>query len=336
MFRARIEPVRLLAVLMLVTYHVVGDTAESGLEIADTHPLRLVMSLLADLRMPLFACISGFLYALKPVSPAAYPTFIRGKFRRLAVPATICIAGFLGASQVMGTKFMPQGPIWHAFVFPYAHFWFLQAILLIFVFYSGFDILTRGRLLLVSLAVACAVYLLPLGFPSNVMSVNHALYLLPYFLTGIVMARHEARAARWRPVVILLSAAILALGVGWVLRDPGQNTAMLASRHDLQSLMVGMSGAVLLLGIAPRVTWLNRFGSLAFTIYLYHIFGTSLARRALDAAGIDDLTVHICAGLICGLALPAALYLLAAQHNLLNFGLHGRLPTRPVRHKIAT
>lgn len=308
-----IETARFLAVLMLVGYHVIGVGIEGGLRLPDNHPLRLTGDFLADLRMPLFSCISGFLFGLKPVRPLDLPRFYRGKLRRLALPGAVAITAFMLASDIAGTRFAIESEWWRPFFTPYAHFWFLQSILVIFFVYGSFDALTRGRFLIASLPVISAAYLVGLPVRWNIMSVHGALYLLPYFVSGMILSRHAAVfRARSRGLFILL--LLIATATATVKMNELLGESPFYSRRDLSSLLFGLSMAGLFLLYLPRMRWLDGFGPLAFTIYLYHVFGTSLMRRILHLLGIENIGLHLLLGIAAGFALPWFIHVAAMQH----------------------
>lgn len=313
-----IETARFLAVFMLVTYHVVGSSPTGGLKIPADHPISLANAFLADIRMPLFACIAGFVYALKPVQAKDLGRFLSGKFRRLALPGAAAIAIFLIFCEVMGTR-MAMGRDWpSAFFTSYAHFWFLQAILVIFVVYGSFDILTKGKWLIPSLIAAVVIYLMVIRFSVSFMSINRAFYLLPYFIFGILLCRNAGAIQKARPAflacAVLAFVCATAMNVG-VLVERGHFSA---SYRDVQSLLAGSSVAAICLFALPRVSWLQGFGPLSFTIYLYHIFGTSLARRGLQYMDIgdDQFLIHIPLGILAGFAVPYVIHRIASDYSI--------------------
>ena len=66
-------------------YHVVGDAPDAGLKLPADHRLSVVNHLLSFGRMPLFACIAGFVYGLRPLH-GEVAQFIGSKVRRLLLP----------------------------------------------------------------------------------------------------------------------------------------------------------------------------------------------------------------------------------------------------------
>ncbi|WP_306751793.1 acyltransferase family protein [Paracoccus actinidiae] len=155
-----------LAVLLLVSFHVIGATSDAGLQLDYPHPLRVFADLLIDLRMPLFAFIAGYVYGLRPIQLGQYGSFVSGKFKRLAVPGSIAMLIFAFLSTMAGRESFAvgAGDLCRIFVFPYAHYWFLQAILLIFLLHGLIEIGTGNRGTPLLLGMACAIFLWPV-FP---------------------------------------------------------------------------------------------------------------------------------------------------------------------------
>lgn len=304
-----IETMRGMAVVLLVAYHVIGSGPAAGLAIGYPHVLRLYADFFVDVRMPFFAFIAGYVYALRPLTPEGYRRFLGGKIKRLVIPGALAIAAFLVVSNVMGTDFArPWTSSWEAFVHPYAHYWFLQAIIVIFAVYGLIDALLGGRYAPVILAIAVLVYLSGYHLPVWQFSVNSAVYLLPFFLLGVCFVRYAARIweeAEHLTLVLLVVALVCAFANIRELIDTG--TFSLA-RRDPQSLLFGLSACALTFLWCPRLPLLEKLSPYAFTIYLYHVFGTAGARLAADTAGVSSLDLRFVWGLMGGLVLPIVLH----------------------------
>lgn len=328
-----IETARLLAVFLLVSYHVIGADQNGGLQIGGLHPLRLFADFLADLRMPLFAAVAGYVYALKPVDPSRLGPFLSGKFRRLALPGAVAISTFMISSAVVGTRFVPVDHWWLNYIMPYVHFWFLQAILVIFVVVCSVDILTKGRFLWVFTLLACVVSLSGADLPFRLMSVNHAIYLLPYFLAGALACRQRHWLDANLPLVIAVGLILVIIGTWMNLHQFAQTQAFGTGRRDLQSLAFGMGASALCLMLLPRIQGRN-LGAFGFTIYLYHVLATSGMRRFLEGLGIDNLPLNLLLGILAGMCLPVLLHLLMMRHWATAWLFLGQR-RNPSRHKIS-
>src|SRR5688500_6001125 len=62
-----IETMRGIACVLLVAFHVIGDSATAGIHVADDSGFRYFANSFQYVRMPLFSFISGVVYAWRPV-----------------------------------------------------------------------------------------------------------------------------------------------------------------------------------------------------------------------------------------------------------------------------
>ncbi|WP_299846254.1 acyltransferase [uncultured Paracoccus sp.] len=321
-----VDTMRAIAALLLVTYHVIGAGPDAGLQIDYPEPLRLFADFLLDLRMPLFAMIAGLVFAIRSPAPMGLPRFFAGKLRRLVVPGIVAMFAFELASSLGHTRLDVHARYLTPFVTGYAHFWFLQSILLIFVVYVPLDSLTGGRIAHYTLLPACFLSLSGFAVPNDPFSIDGAMILLPYFLLGILVWRHRGKLLAHRRRILAGALALLLIGSAWniqILRETGMFSQ---DRRDLQSLLSAVGGCLVTLQVLPRLRSLDRIAAMSFTIYLYHVFGTSLMRRLLDSIGYDQLVLQLIAGILAGVALPVAVHTLAERHNLTRVMILGLRP----------
>ena len=309
-----IETVRAIAILVLVSFHVIGGPEQGrGLAIQAPHPLRYYADLLIDIRMPLFAFIAGAVYALRPVEIEKLGSFLVGKFRRLALPGITAITLFVIMSKVMNT---PDGAINHPldpYFRHYAIYWFLQAMLVIFLVYGTLDILTHGRVLLPALIISGLAIVAGYALKTDIMGMNRLTQLLFYFLFGIFFIREFSIVTEYRRIVLAAALAAMALGLAMNIQVLIETGSFSAQRLDLQSLLFGGGACVSAFLLLPRLGWLQWLGAYSLTIYLYHIFATSAARRAMEAAGFASPWLLVLIGTCAGIALPVLLQIMAKR-----------------------
>lgn len=307
-----IETIRAYAVILLISYHVIG-LQTSGLELSYPHPLRYFADLFIDLRMPLFAMISGVVYAFRPVTLKKLPGFLTGKFRRLAIPGIVAITIYIIAGQVVSTDLVEPQPLYRYYLWPFLHFWFLQALLIIMFVYCTIDVLSRGRALLPATALALIAAGFDINFTSSFMSLDMVIILLPYFLLGIVLVRYKGWFYHYRRQLLIVSTILFIAGMLWNFAILGQNGEFSTERNDLQTLLFGVGACTLAMLAFPTFQSLAILGPYSFTIYLYHVIGTSGARRLLHGAGIDNPWINLLFGVVIGLALPVIIHLIAMR-----------------------
>jgi fucose 4-O-acetylase-like acetyltransferase len=315
-----IEEIRVLATLLLVIYHVIGGEG-TGLNLSYPHPMRIFADMLADFRMPAFAFLSGFVYALHPPRLTSLHAFYVGKLRRIAVPGIIAALSFEAAALLLDSMGMtfewmvaPQD-IWRLLIFPYLHFWFLQAILTLFVVIGLTDAATRHRHHLWLLAIATLFSLSRLKLPPY-FSLDQAAGLAPFFILGICVYRGGAWIDARKAPLTLVTLTVMLACLCWKLWRYTQTGMIDLDRRDIETLAMGAALCLLLIFYIPTHPWAKVIGRVTFTIYLYHVLGTAAARIALNKLGIDMLPVHLLCGVIAGLMLPTALHLIAACHPL--------------------
>lgn len=307
--RQRLDTLRGLACLLLVSYHVIGGDRDTGLRLPDKHVAAQINDFLALVRMPLFSFLSGMVYALRPARGDIGP-FAAGKARRLLVPMLVVGTGFalLQAAMAGGSGGTNRGITeWHLLhVIPVAHYWFLESLFLIFMLTA---ILERSRVLDTAegfLAVLLAAMLLHVWAPLPVyFGLNGATFLLPFFLLGVAARRFPTMTTNPRLAVAIVLVPVV-LMLGWAATQVPNPDA-----PGLERLTVSLCACLLLLRLGPAVRWLAFIGTWSFGIYLFHPVFTAASRIVLKAAGVADLPTLFLAGLVAGLigsiALTAAL-----------------------------
>lgn len=312
--KSNIETLRLVAVFTLVAYHTIGVAPDSGLELAYPHPLRLAADALVDLRMPLFAFISGWVYAQRPVAPHSFGQFFYSKLRRLYIPGVVAAFTFWAiATFVVPDSTGQNASIYNILTLTYVHYWFLHAILFTLIGTALVEALLQAPLGPAVLGSAALIFfLLPRAYVPG-LHLNGMLYLAPFFIIGVLLARQEAFITRHRTLLIVFAITLATWGLALnieILLSTGQ---MSLDRRDLQSALLSVGLITLLLLLAPRIEALSGFGSIAFTIYLYHVFGTSGMRRAAAAVGIEGTSVVFILCVAAGFAVPILIHIVFLQ-----------------------
>lgn len=318
------ETLRGFACLLLVAYHVIGNSKDSGIGSPDGSNWRLFGELLSYVRMPLFACISGFFFNTFATSWMDVGSLLARKLRRLGIPLVAVSYLFYATSCVVGTRFCSVSP-WQIVVFPYAHFWFLQSTLLVMVLIAvGTFVLRSNSWLLTALAlpISAILVLSGVGFSINLFSVNGALYLLPFFLLGQTLRAWSAipyftdNPEQRKVALVVLSAVLVFL---WLIYYHAIVDRNLIPIHPGSLFGLGLSvlTCLFLFLLRFRIRLLAIIGPFSYTIYLFHPFFTSASRRLLRT--IDpSIPTHLLfiIGLLSGVLFPIALHHIAIRYRL--------------------
>ncbi|WP_137807634.1 acyltransferase family protein [Pseudomonas sp. G(2018)] len=302
-----IETLRGLACLLLVLYHVIGPL-DGGLKIDLGSPFRVIADSMVYVRMPLFTFISGYIYSIYKVRGNDFSAYCVGKVRRLIVPLFFVGIPF-SLLQAVGPGVNKDVSLLDAllsFYLPVNHFWFLQAVFIIFMLvgFLQWRGLLRTPLHLYLLFVFSAVVFLMPAFPVDAFGINGAVYLLPFFVTGMICQENVGALKRSLkgigPVVfILISIALLYIAT--------VDRELIVDRRSLVGLLVGCVSCVALLSTDMRSRLLIWLGGYSYAIFLFHVLFAATSRFALGRLGVTDESVLVLGGLLSGLIGPVLL-----------------------------
>lgn len=296
----QLQTLRGVACLLVVYFHVIG-TPTTGLKL----PLNNFYSDLSDffiyIRMPLFTFLSGYVYGYRRFNDN-FSRYFRGKFRRIIVPfITVSSVFVLVQTNIPGANNPIEFNLLTFYLYPYAHFWFLQSIFTIFVFYSLFDYLTkRCKKSLFYLFIAS----IPLFFISDLVtdffSLSRTFYLLPFFTFGVIVNVCELEKLNGRLliyIVFFFMSLIIIHGIFVYCGVPIDRISFLA-------FVMGLVGSYSLLKFCFVSKMFIFIGGYSYTIYLYHVFGTAFARILFNQIGLTSVELHIIMGLMLGIFIP--------------------------------
>jgi hypothetical protein len=322
----RIETIRGLALFLMVAGHVIGSAGDQGMKVSDDSVLRYLYDSLVYIRMPLFTAISGYVYALRPVTSASsLPRFYQGKFRRILIPMiVVSTLFFISQTLVPNTNSKPEwSDIFSIYFFSYAHFWFLQSIFCIFVMIAlmeKFSLLSSIRNYMIIMCVALVASLHYEIFP-DFFCIYKAIQLLPFFLLGLGLYRYADQLNTWGKQLFLG----VALAVLVVIDQAYLWGQMLLTDREMDYIGTALGLAAIYMIITHRVyfkplAWLGYF---SFEIYLFHVFGTAGCRIVLNKLAIHDVWITFTISMILGLLLPVALKKAVGRINVLNLAFFG-------------
>lgn len=316
-----IETLRGAAILLVVMGHVIGSAPDGGMKIDFPSGWRYFYLCIVYIQMPLFTAIAGWVYALKPTEGVFWGRFVGTKFKRLLIPmAAVSTLYFLVQYLTPGTNSKELlGDIWQIYVFPYTIFWYLQALFLIFMVAMTIDrcggMRTYGRWLL-TLSICFALYviqvtIIPYEVP-NLFAFKGALDQLPYFITGIGIQRFGARLyPKFLPFYILSAlTGIVLLQTEWFWPYiPPETYRSLLPLWLIPTLL-----------ILFNIGWQNKFfvylGTYAYSIYLFHGFGTAGGRICLSYLGVDNRIIIFTIAMTIALFVPIAIDKLLSGNRL--------------------
>jgi glucan biosynthesis protein C len=314
-----IETLRGLAILLMVTGHIIGYSSDMGLKVPDDSNWRFFYYVLQYIRMPLFTVISGYVYAYKPLSRfASTNQFIGRKINRLLFPLVVVGTLFFIVQFITpGTNSHVQiADIWRIYFFHYAHFWFLQGMMVVFLILTlleRYNLLSTLKSALVCILISAGIFLTDQPHLSF-FSLNEVPFLLTFFLLGLTLKRfYDAIFIRQTLIVagVLFCSAMIYQLTQFNFRpfSPILNGGL--------TLAVGATSCILLIRYSIQNGKLIWLGNFSYGIYLFHVFGTAAARMVLLKLHVTNNAVHLVGGLVLGLGLPIILQLIVPRNSIL-------------------
>ena len=298
-----LETVRGVACLLLVAYHVVGNTIARGLKLPPSSDWHYAMASFDLIRMPLFTILSGFLYGQRRTQLHDLGIFALKKLRRLGLPLLVLtVLTVAGRHWVYGERL----DLITALIHSYEQFWFLQALLVIFALVALVDSVwmpSAGVILILALGAA---------FESSrhselttLFSIGSALYLLPYFLFGLLLSQSPEilnnRHAGWLAIVVATATV-------WIHQLSLLGYLPEITRNSLAGLGCGIAFCILMLRFLPRIQMLHAVARYSYSIYLWHVAFAAAGRLALIAIDIGATWVLFLGSVAVGLVGPILLH----------------------------
>ncbi|MFI0491621.1 acyltransferase family protein [Flavobacterium sp.] len=307
-----IETLRGAVIILVVIGHVIGSASDGGMKVNDDSFLRyLYYTFIEPIQMPLFTIIAGWVYTLRPVVYEKINDFILKKVLRVLVPMFVVgMCYFLLQYFTPGTN--NKGnllDIWKLLLFPYTLYWYLYSLFLVFVIIAFIDSFHKMNsinnwLIIFSISVFILLIrdsVIPYEQP-NYLSYKGTMYLLPCFILGVGLNRFKAffqnkLFKNFLPVILVLCIIIQQLSWFKVIDYT-------VHKDTIVGLLIGLIGTIMLLRFRLKTKWLIWFGGFAYSIYLFHAFGTAGGRIILKRFDIHSSILIFTVSLAAGVLLP--------------------------------
>ena len=259
--------------------------------------------------MPVFTILSGYLYGIRRVVKEDFLVFSIKKIRRLGVPLIVLtFFTLIGKYWIYGIN-----PDWfRAFFWPYQHFWFLQALLIVFALISVIDIFFKPNVFILFLGVLLMSFLSAFFPLSGPFSIGQALYLMPFFVMGIFIFESKIVFID-KSIMILFPVVAFFLWVWHLLGVYGKVGVI--ERNSILGTMSGIFACISLLKYMPKFNFLHNMGHYSYSIYLWHSICLAAARMVIWMLGVGDVFVVFFVSSMGGLLGPILLHKIFIKHS---------------------
>ena len=308
-----IETLRGLAILLVVMGHVIGSAPDGGMKIDFPSPWRYLYLWIDYIQMPLFTGIAGWVYALKPLKKEYYSSFFLKKAIRLLIPmATVGTLYFTIQYFIPGTNNKGEwAEIWRIYLFPYTIYWYLPSLFIMFFLQGLIDINGWANHLAGWVKCFIGIYLLmivqiiciPESSP-NLFSFKGAIMQFPYFAAGVGICRFTKEISSGQIKAWCATAAcvgLILLQIDWFY--PLSCNLIYKITQPLWVICT----LYFILRSTVRNSFFIWIGSFAYTIYLFHGFGTAGGRILLTKVGIHSDVIIFLFALFIAISIPIVL-----------------------------
>jgi fucose 4-O-acetylase-like acetyltransferase len=307
-----IETLRGAVIILVVIGHVIGSASNAGMKVSDDSFLRYIYCTFIDpIQMPLFTVIAGWVYSLRPTVYGKINDFLLKKMLRILVPMLVVeMCYFLVQYFTPGTNIKGNlSEIWKLLLFPYTLYWYLYSLFLVFVIIAIIDSFNKMNnftnwLIIFNVSVFILLIrdvVIPFESP-NYFSYKGTIYLLPCFILGVGLFRFKTFFQNkffFNSIPIILVLCVIIQQLSWF-----KVIDYTVYKDTIIGLLIGLSGTLMLFRFRLETNWLIWFGGFAYSIYLFHGFGTSGGRIILKRFDIHSSALIFTASLTAGVLLP--------------------------------
>ncbi|MFY8351070.1 AMP-binding protein [Pseudoalteromonas sp. SSM20] len=297
-----IDTLRAIVCILVVAFHVFGNTPDHGLKFAYDSPYRSGFDLLELLRMPLFTALAGMLFVAMSPSATDFSKIVKNKVLTLVLPALVVSIIYFQLRSYIGRE---TGELLPTLLYGYMHLWYLYALFVITIVIGTIHVFLKPSLFnylgLAALFYIASFYLSGV----HTFQLYNAAKLAPHFILGMLLYQHTglclSRLIIRMAIAVTLVGCLLKLVLFFNATDIPEVSSLFWSVVSLCFILVTYR-------FTPKINSIQWIGIYTFAIYLWHPMANASVRTLLMKIGVDDkLTLFIC-GLAVGVFIPIAMY----------------------------
>ena len=300
-----------IGIILMIYGHLLSSAYHGGIKVPE-HFFALSDSIIYGFHMPFFFFLSG-LFVENSFRKRGAKVYLLDKFSRIAYPYIIWSILQVSVEVIFSDHTQKGATISDllAVIYrPWGQFWFLYALLLMYVTYAIFNKLGKYATPLM-LITAIVLYFYPI--PINMMALGSYSIHLIFFTSGIIFRKRFVEAEKlnipiW--VVILLLAALI--GSGYFIFENLVEPMRLAGRsHPFYYLYLSILGIIACTALAQYLSkrniaqFLQTLGAYSLQIYLVHMLaGVGIRMVLLLVFNIQNWIIHMLIGVTFALVIP--------------------------------
>lgn len=308
-----VDGAKILAIIMVVTAHFYMSVCKMGWVDKDVVYYCLPIQLAYCIPVQIFFVCSGFLYQFfkKETGFKSHLLNIKNKAIALGIPYFVfSIISLLLKNVFSGSVNSKPTPILETlFINPMAPYWYLYVLFFLFVLIPRVN---KKRylyiILVISIAAKAFVLFSHIGLPYFVnRCCNNAIWFAIGMLLTVIKLKYNLLEK-----IVFVMMAVVGIVVTLKFFTYNQNNP---SIDFLVSVLFVFPIVYLFLYLMRngRGSNLSKFRKYILPIFLMHTIFASMIRIVLLKIGVDNITIHVIAGMISSFGLPALVYYVAEK-----------------------
>jgi fucose 4-O-acetylase-like acetyltransferase len=327
-----------IGIILVVYAHLLSSGYHAGLHIQE-HFFLLSDSIVYSFHMPFFFFLAGLLVG-KSYNKRGTREFIGSKVKFLVYPYLLW--SFVQAgSELLFSEHSLRGvtvsDIWAIPYLPLAQFWYLYALLWMYVAYALLHKL--GEFALAAMIVsACLFFYFPIN--TEILALHGFSTGFIFFVSAVLMKKYLGDLEKYTmpPWATVVFFSVL-LGAGYyIFENRIEPTRLTNGLHPFYFLFLAVLGITFCVGLAQYLARkkycqiVQSLGIYSLQIYLVHMLAGVGARIVLwNYFHIQNPLVHMIIGMGAGLSAPIILYKIALKMDFPYFFEPGRNKLRGLR-----
>lgn len=316
-----VDYAKAIGIILVVFGHVNRGLHSSGINVSNLFFVNMD-SIIYSFHMPLFFFLSG-LFFVSSIEKSTKKNFILNKINTIFYPYVIWSL-LQGGTEVILSKYTnAKTNIIDVLSFPFhprAQFWFLYALLMIFIFAC---IIYHHKLFIKALPFIILASLIGYLFSNKIGTHLHVDYItknIVFFFIGCLFNLYKDTIQN----ILSTSTSMLFLFLFIISQYLFHlHYKMNYTQTGIFTFWLAVVSIFLIINLSIKLSdvniyWLRNIGELSMVIYLMHILAGSGARIILSKVfHIDNWYVHITFGTLIGIVAPVVFYYITRKTSMI-------------------
>lgn len=311
-----------IGIILVVYAHLLSSGYRAGLPV-DTHFFFLSDSIVYSFHMPLFFFLAG-LFVAHSYASRGMRQFLISKIRLIAYPYLVWSLLQIGIELLFSQHSQRGVDLYDLMAIPYlpwSQFWFLYALLLMYIVYGALQ--SFGRLSgTVMLLIAGVLFVFPVN--SDIMALNGFSTGFVFFVVGAFSRTRLVDLEGFSiPAWVTLFLLPVLVGSGYyIFENMISPTRLINGSHPLYFLYLSTVGITFCVGLAQllaKINFLNAvksLGTYSLQVYLVHMLaGVAVRIILINFFDVRNPYIHIVLGTGAGLIVPILIYRVTMKVN---------------------